>query len=105
MTKNIYTDRTYTKNIYSVKATIRPYGRSKNIDGPWKPTVELAVDAFAEMLYKKEWNLCTVFYPFVAKRTDTGGATDVRGISYDDMPEQKDDLILALKKQNILTSI
>lgn len=73
-----------SKNVFSVKSTMYPNKRSKDVDGPWKPTVEEAVKAFAASLQKKGLESGAVYRVFVAERCpeSTAPAKDSRGNSY-----------------------
>lgn len=54
---------------FSVKSTMYPTtgSRGRSVDGPWKPTIEGAVLAFAESLKKKGLSDKMVFNPFLAE--------------------------------------
>jgi hypothetical protein len=75
---------TKTPNNFSVKSSMYPKKRERVVDGPWKPTVDEAVQAFAEMIKRKELAEVTVCNPFVAEKADekTAGSKDVRGVYY-----------------------
>lgn len=77
-----------SKNTFSVKATMYPKQRRKDIDGPWKPTIEDAVKAFAESLKKKDLDTSLVFRAFVAERCSEAEAPaqDNRGNYYKSNP-------------------
>ncbi len=74
-----------TPNKFSVKSSMYPKGRERVVDGPWKPTVDEAVQAFAEMIKRKELAEVTVCHPFIAEKANekTAGSKDVRGVYYD----------------------
>jgi len=58
--------------------------RGRDVDGPWKPTVEEAIVAFRDMLVKKGWLGELVFRSFVAERCpkETAPSGDNRGNYY-----------------------
>jgi hypothetical protein len=94
-----------TKSIYSIKSTMRPLGRDKVTDGPWKPTFDAAVGAFVEMLKKKGVDTLSVRDPFVAVRCedDGGCAKDARGNCYKGDPNLDKTLSEMLAKEGIST--
>jgi hypothetical protein len=56
-------------NKFSVKSTMYvTSNRGRDVDGPWKPTVDAAIASFGAMLAKKGWEDQLVFGAFVAER-------------------------------------
>jgi hypothetical protein len=72
-----------TKNKYSIKGTLRT-ARGRAVDGPWKPTVVEAIEAFKKMLANKGLGTDDVRETFVAERCleAEAPACDVRGNYY-----------------------
>ena len=75
-----------SKNTFSVKSTMypTPHSNGRSVDGPWRPTIEEAITAYAEMLVEKDLAKHLVCRPFIAERTDekTAPAKDGKGVPY-----------------------
>jgi hypothetical protein len=92
-----------SKNIFSIKTYQYPKGRRRDVDGPWKPTVQEAIDAYAEMLVKKELHTFLICQPFVAERTDkaTAPAGDSKGNYYKTNEEETKTLATKLAQRGL----
>jgi hypothetical protein len=82
-----------TKNKYSVKS-----GINRVVDGPWKPTIEAAFQAFVDML--KEKGIQSVVNPFMAERCEpnVAPAKDINGNYYKsaNVPDPNDRLCFSV---------
>lgn len=78
------------KGIYYSKSNRQCY-----IDGPWRPTQQEAIDAFADYVVEK-FGLLLVFRPFLAERCDekVAGSMDSKGNPYLEHSVDKDALRL-----------
>jgi hypothetical protein len=79
------------ENKFSVKSTIYmdSKSRGRSVDGPWKPTVEEAVQAYAEMLVRKGLEKRLVCSPFLAEKMYNhlyAPSRDGRGVYYQTLP-------------------
>ena len=86
------------KNPYSIKATVYTNGRKRELDGPWRSTVQFAVNAFAEQLQKAGLGNTILFRPFVAERCEAADApmADTKGNYYRECPTSNlNDLLTA----------
>ena len=90
---------------YSVKSTMWNNGRSKDVDGPWKPTVGEAIKAYTDMVEKKELTDRNISRSssFVAERVEDkdAGSKDSRGVPYNTDKEATKDLAAALEKAGL----
>jgi hypothetical protein len=74
-----------SKNTFSVKSEMYVnLKRSRSVDGPWKPTIEEAVSAYAETVVRKELAKHLICRPFIAEKCDekVAPAQDGRGVCY-----------------------
>lgn len=68
-----------SKNIFSVKSTLYPKGRAREVDGPWKPTVEEAVTAYVAKIKRQGLEQKLVFRPFLVERVEKDRAPCMDG--------------------------
>lgn len=75
-----------SKNTFSVKSRMypTPHSNGRDVDGPWKPTMDEAINAYVEVVVKKDLAKHLVCQPFMAERVDekTAPAKDGRGNYY-----------------------
>lgn len=68
--------------MFSIKSTMYVNGHRKNIDGPWKPTFEVAVAAYLAKVDQKGLHGKLVFQPFVAEEAPKETASSGDGRRY-----------------------
>lgn len=87
------------KNKWSIKGIYYRGSRQCYIDGPWRPTQDEAIAAFADFVANKHGlSNILIFRPFLAERTEKpSGQMDNRGNAYLDWEMDK----AALQKQGL----
>jgi hypothetical protein len=79
---------TWSKNLYSVRASIQGRKRDRQVGGPWKPTFNEAIMAFVEKMKRKGQEGIVLKNPMVARRATIEDQleqhlpTDGNGIPY-----------------------